>query len=295
VLSIREQILSGRLVCPKTRRPLVFSGDCLTTEDGSCSYPLVQGIPVLLPDPQRVSAYLAEESGRMVEEYERSPGLLQSAFRRLTQAFGDMRTVESEEAFRASLADLPEDALCVSVGGGPVRVHPALVNLNLGAFPNVDVVADAYSLPYAEGSVDAFHCEAVLEHLEFPQDAVAEMFRALRPGRLAFIATPFLQVFHGYPSHFQNFTLIGHRRLFERAGFAVVSAGTCVGPTYALRDLMANYLASVLPGGRVGKVLSRLASLVTLPLLWIERIANRRPLSHYLASTTYVLVCKPLS
>lgn len=294
MLSIRDQVLSRRLVCPKTHRPLVLSGDILTTEDGGCSYPLVNGVPVLLPDLQRVAADLAEEAGRMAGEYVRSPGLLQAAFRKVTQAFGDMRTAESEEAFRASLAGLSDDALCVSVGGGPARVHPALVNLNLGAFPNVDVVADAYSLPYAEGSVDAFHCEAVLEHLEFPQDAVAEMFRALRPGRLAFIATPFLQVFHGYPSHFQNFTLIGHRRLFERAGFEVVSAGTCVGPTYVLRDLTINYLAAVLPGGRVGKILSRLASLMTLPLLWIDRIANRRPLSHYLASTTFLLIRKPL-
>jgi SAM-dependent methyltransferase len=293
VLSVREQILSERLVCPKTHRPLVLSGDRLTTEDGSCSYPLVHGVPVLLPDPERVSADLAAESGRMAGEYERPPGVLRTAFQRVTQAFGDMRTAESEEAFRASLAGLSSEALCVSVGGGPARVHPALINLNIGAFPNVDVVADAYSLPYAGGSVDAFHCEAVLEHLEFPEAAVAEMFRALRPGRLAFIATPFLQVFHGYPSHFQNFTLIGHRRLFERAGFTIVSAGTCVGPTYMLRDLTVNYLASVLPAGRVGKILSRLASLATLPLLWIDRVANRRPLSHYLASTTFLLVRKP--
>jgi SAM-dependent methyltransferase len=278
VLSLRDQVLSGRLVCPKTHRRLIFSGDTLTTEDGSWSYPLIGGAPVLLPDPQRVAGYLTEESGRMVEEYARSPGLLQSAFRRMIQAVGDLRSEESQEAFRASLAGLPDEALCVSVGGGPARVHPALVNLNIGAFPNVDIVADAYSLPYAGGSVDAFHCEAVLEHLEFPEAAVAEMFRALRPGRLAFIATPFLQVFHGYPSHFQNFTLIGHRRLFERAG-----------------DLTANYLASVLPGGRVGRLLSRLALLLTLPLLWIDRIANRRPSSHSLASTTFLLARKPVS
>ncbi len=293
MLSLRDQILSGRLVCPKTHRPLVLAGDRLTTGDGGCSYPLVNGVPILLPDPERVAGYLAEGSGGMVEEYERRPSLLRTAFQRMTQAVGDLRTAESAEAFRASLAGLSEECLCVSVGGGPVRVHPALVNLNIGAFPNVDVVADAYSLPYAGGSVDAFHCEAVLEHLEFPEAAVAEMFRALKPGRLAFIATPFLQVFHGYPSHFQNFTLIGHRRLFERAGFTVVSAGTCVGPTYMLRDLTINYLAAVLPGGRAGRLLSRLAALATLPLLWIDKVANRRPSSHYLASTTFLLVRKP--
>jgi SAM-dependent methyltransferase len=267
----------------------------LSTEDGEFSYPIVNGVPVLLPIPEKAAAYLAEESGRMVAEYELSPRRdpLRSAFQKATAAIGDMRTRESEEAFRSSFEGLPDGALCVSVGGGPARVHPALVNLNIAAFPNVDIVADAYSLPYAESSIDTLHCEAVLEHLEFPQQAVAEMFRTLRPERLAFIATPFIQVFHGYPNHFQNFTLTGHRRLFERAGFLVVSAGTCVGPTFALRDLMINYLASVLPAGRVGRMLSRLTSLVTLPLLWVDLIASRRPMSHHLASTTYLLAQKP--
>ncbi|HSS48508.1 MAG TPA: hypothetical protein VLX28_06150, partial [Thermoanaerobaculia bacterium] len=64
-------------------------------------------------------------------------------------------------------------------------------------------------------------------------------------------------------------------------------------PTHMLRDLTLNYLASVLPAGRVGRILSRFATLLTLPFLWIDRVANRRPLSHYLASTTFLLVRKP--
>jgi ubiquinone/menaquinone biosynthesis C-methylase UbiE len=76
--------------------------------------------------------------------------------------------------------------------------------------------------------VAGLHCEAVLEHLEFPDVAVGEMFRVLRPGGLVFAATPFLQSYHGYPDHFQNFTLHGHQRLFERAGFSILQSGTCV-------------------------------------------------------------------
>ena len=110
--------------------------------------------------------------------------------------------------------------------------------MNIGLFANVDVVADGYRLPYCDESVDACHCEAVLEHLEDPARAVAEMFRVLRPGGSVFAATPFLQVFHAYPDHFQNFTVEGHRRLFERAGFTVLSAGPCVGPTFAIADLV---------------------------------------------------------
>lgn len=229
----------------------------------------------------------------MEAEYsqERS-GALRSVYRSLESAVGDMRTAGSRAAFEAIFQDLPPDALCLSVGGGPVRVHPALVNLNLGPFANVDVVADAYALPYSDGSVDAVHCEAVLEHLEFPDAAVLEMHRVLRPGGKAFAATPFLQSFHGYPDHYQNFTPTGHRRLFERAGFEIIAAGTCVGPTFALRDLSINYIRSILPGGRMGRLGSRLLALLTLPILWLDRWANGRPLSSYLASTTYLSLKK---
>jgi SAM-dependent methyltransferase len=36
----------------------------------------------------------------------------------------------------------------------------------------------------------------VIEHLEFPERAVAEMYRVLKPGGLALLNTPFLQAFH---------------------------------------------------------------------------------------------------
>ncbi len=294
MLSLHDQIRAEKLVCPKTNQPLSLRGDQLVALDGGHSYPLVHGAPILLSSPEAVAGYLAQQSGSMLAEYtqpKQSP--LRRFYDRLIAAVGDLRTPASEKAFLSSLENLPSDALCVSVGGGPSRVHPLLVNVNIGAFPNVDIVADAYNLPYAEDSVDAFHCEAVLEHLEYPQQAVAEMHRTLAPGRMVFAATPFLQAFHGYPDHYQNFTLTGHRRLFERAGFTVVSAGSCVGPTFAMRDLLLNYVRVILPGGRTGRVMSRLLAVPTLPLLWLDLMTGRRPDAYVLASTTYLLAQKP--
>jgi SAM-dependent methyltransferase/uncharacterized protein YbaR (Trm112 family) len=294
MLSLDDQIRLRKLACPRTRQPLTREGDRLVTLDRETSYPLIAGVPILLSDPEVVAGYLSRQEGSMVAEYTQpKSSLLRTTYDRLTAAVGDLRTAESERSFRASLDGLPGDALCVSVGGGPVRVDPRLVNVNIGAFPNVDVVADAYQLPYAEGAVDAFHCEAVLEHLEDPRRAVAEMYRALCPGRLVFAATPFLQAFHGYPDHYQNFTVNGHRRLFEREGFTVVASGVCVGPTFTLRDLTLNYIRSVLPGGSVGRVLSRLLALLTLPLIWLDLAARKKADAHILASTTFLLARKP--
>jgi SAM-dependent methyltransferase len=286
--SLESQIAGRKLVCPKTLVPLLMEGDRLVSESGAASYPLVDGVPVLL-SADRSATYLSRLDAAMAIEYTQvRPSILRSTYQTLEHAVGDMRTAGAQQAFEAIFSDLPQDALCLSVGGGPTRAHPALVNLNIGLFANVDVVADAYELPYADGCVDAIHCEAVLEHLEFPDAAVREMHRVLRSGGRAFAATPFLQSFHGYPDHYQNFTPTGHRRLFERAGFEVLSAGTCVGPTFALRDLATNYIRNILPGGKPGRIGSRLFSLLTLPTLWLDRWVNERSLSSYLASTTYL-------
>ncbi len=291
-LPVPLQIERGLLACPRTRKPLRGAGDCLEDEAGETRYPVLDGVPVLLTDSERVSRYLGLQGGNMVAEYVKpSRSLLREIWDRTVNRIGDMRSPESEGAFQSIFTGLTDGALCISVGGGPTRVHPALVNINIGTFPNVDIVADAYELPYADGVVDAVHCEAVLEHLEYPEAAVREMYRALRAGGKVFAATPFLQAFHGYPDHFQNFSLTGHVRLFERAGFTILSAGTCVGPGFAMRDLFGNYLRNSLPGA-AGKAAMALWSIASIPILYLDRLLNRQPRSTDLASTTFVLAVK---
>jgi SAM-dependent methyltransferase len=183
----------------------------------------------------------------------------------------------------------------ISIGGGPLRAHPTFWNLNLAPFPNVDVVGDAHRLPLLSSGVGAIHCEAVLEHLEDPEVAVAEMFRVLMPGGLVFAATPFLQVFHGYPDHYRNFTLSGHRRLFVSSGFEILDSGACVGPAFALVDVASNLLREYVPT----RVLSRLSWLVTRlvgrAVVQLDRLFLRSPASHVVASTTFVLARKPVA
>jgi SAM-dependent methyltransferase len=157
------------------------------------------------------------------------------------------------------------------------------------------VVGDAHQLPFRSAKIGVLHCEAVLEHLEWPERAVAEMFRVLNPGGYVFAATPFIQVFHGYPNHFQNFTLAGHSALFARAGFDVIDSGPCVGPVFAVIDLASNWAREFLPS----RLLSRIAwlgiRLAGRAFVQLDRLLLRSPGAHVLASTTFVLAQKPYS
>jgi SAM-dependent methyltransferase len=83
---------------------------------------------------------------------------------------------------------------------------------------------------YTAGRFDVVTASEVLEHLEDPQDLLAEVARILRPGGLLWATTP-----HGRglsarvlgtdwstvcpPEHLQLFSLGGVRRMLERAGF----------------------------------------------------------------------------
>jgi SAM-dependent methyltransferase len=203
----------------------------------------------------------------------------------------DLRSPSAHTAFAQLLERRPR-GIVLSVGGGPTRADPQITNLNIAFGENVDVVATAYRLPFKDHSVAGVHCEAVLEHLEFPEQAVAEMFRVLQLGGVLYAATPFLQPYHGYPDHFQNFTLLGHVRLFERAGFSIVDSGTCVGPTFALVDIAANYARELFPTRIVSRISERFVRFFGRPLRLLDIPATASPRSSMLCSSTFVFARK---
>jgi SAM-dependent methyltransferase len=299
-MRLQDQISQGRLVCPASRESLSIEGDLLVSARGT-RYHLHDGVPLLLQDVEQAREYVAR-SDRMVAEYEsvatsaRAPGLLRRLARRaqavLAHEGRDYRTERSEESFREIFDEVGPGSLCISIGGGPMRGHPSLVNVNIGPFANVDVVADAHHLPYADGSVDAIFCEAVLEHLARPHEAVEEMLRVCRSGASVYANTPFMQAYHGYPNHFQNFTLSGHQHLFANAGFHVRESGTAVGPVFTLFDLGGRFVSEYAP--RLLRPILQVALLALRYLLLpLSRGLTERPNAYVLASTTYVVAQKP--
>ena len=201
----------------------------------------------------------------------------------------DLRSPAAHAAFETLIK---RPGAILSVGGGPRRVHPRLRNLNILCADGVDIIGTAYALPMRDASLAGIHCEAVLEHLEFPDTAVREMFRVLEPGGIVFAATPFLQPYHGYPDHYQNFTLRGHTRLFERVGFTVRDAGTCVGPTFAMVDIAANYARELTPGRLPSRILERIVRGAGRVLRLPDVALRHHRAAATLASSTFVLAEK---
>lgn len=290
------QIEKGILICPKTKQRLQISSNkqWLVTSDNEYRYSLLNGeIPILLTDPDLIAAY-ASASKRMNKEYSLERVQKEnSLFNRLKRFLNsDYRTDSCKQAFSDLFIDLPCDALCISIGGGPSRAHDKLLNINIGPFQNVDIVADAHQLPYADMSVDVIYSEAVFEHLHSPNKAASEIYRVLKPGKKIFVCTPFLFPYHGYPHHYQNYTLSGHKYLFESAGLKVIECGSCVGPVYTITNLVHVFIHEYSP--RLLRLPLRLFwSVISIAIRPLDKIIGKRPNAHILASTTYVVAQKP--
>lgn len=78
-----------------------------------------------------------------------------------------------------------------------------------------DVVGDAHSLPFSDGSIEAILCTEVLEHLHTPQLAINEMHRVLKPGGQLILTTRFVFPIHDQPIDYFRFTKYGLQELFK--------------------------------------------------------------------------------
>jgi len=286
---VYDLIQKGIIVCPITKKKLKIEKNFLIS--AKQKYPILDNqVPALIKDGAKIKRY-AKTSKRMTIEYKPLIQFFKNSMINRIRSF-EYRTRASVKAERSLFEGINQNSVCLSVGGGPQRQHKSLLNLNIGNFPNVDIVGDAHLLPFKNNSVDRVYSIAVFEHLHSPEIACQEIWRVLKKNGRAFVLTPFLQPYHGYPNHYQNYTLTGHDLLFKKQGFKVISSGTAMGPTVALRFMVAKYFLNLFPRP-LNYILRGLWEPISILLGPLDLLLRDHPKSHFLASTTYTLIEKP--
>jgi len=101
-----------------------------------------------------------------------------------------------------------------------------------------------------------------------------------------------MQAYHGYPHHYQNFTITGQKNIFEAQGFKIIESGTAVGPMYTLVSVVGVFIKEYSP-----KILKD-----PLRIIWglfgallkyiVGQKINKKENSHALVSMTYFVVIK---
>lgn len=285
---VKYLIEEGIIVDPRNLNVLQISGDALSNSVNR--YPLVEGVPVLLYDEKKVNEWITDSSSQKLSLNLSTIGKV-SAFQKFSNFLQkDLRTRSSELAWE-NIRKHCEGKVCLSIGGGPRRCDDNFLNINLSIFENIDIVADCHYLPFKDNSVDCIFIEAVLEHLYDLQKCLKEIHRVLKPGGIVYSNTPFMQAYHGYPNHYQNLTISGHKAVFEINHFKVTEFGTSVKPTYAMIMLNTIFLKTYIPF--IGRFLGIIFQFFGLLIFkYFDLFLEDKPSNHILASTTYVVAEK---
>lgn len=111
----------------------------------------------------------------------------------------------------------------------------------------VDIIADLQNMSgVSDASVGTVLCTQVLEHVERPWEALAEIQRVLEPGGHLILSVPHLSMLHEVPNDFFRFTRYGLTSLLEERGFRVVQIREAGGLVSFLSHLFSMALMTTL-------------------------------------------------
>ena len=166
------------LKCPKSDNRLTLEIDKLRAAGGE-ENPLINGKPILV---------------RHIEAHHITPPLSD-------------KISQNVAFYCVPDTSLPQNCTILHLGSGNVPSEDSrVISLDILPCENVDIVADAESLPFLDETSDFVDSSAVFEHVYDPLAAIREIKRVLKPAGSFRIDTAFMQSYHGYPQHYFNMT-----------------------------------------------------------------------------------------
>jgi len=187
---------------------------------------------------------------------------------------------------------IPKDTMIVDVGSGPERLGKEFVNLDIFPFPEVDIVAEAASLPFKDNSIPALVSESLLEHVADPQTVVSEMVRVLKPGGYLYASAPFIHPYHASPDDFNRWTTSGLKHLFK--DLEIVETGVRSGPLSALLMFLAYWFGVILSLGskKAAPFITHFLMLVMGPFKFLDFLFYWMPGADAVATHLYIVARK---
>ena len=295
---------AARLRCPRCHGAFQpTEPDVLRCEHCLSSYPVVDGIPILI-DPERsvftASEIIAAYQRERAQPPRRVSGRLVWAIASRTPHVTSHRRQEAiARRFADRLAaDRPAPAILV-VGSGTEGIGVAALRAIPGAtICEFDVyltgsrmlVADLLDLPFEAGSFDAVVAQGVLEHVIDPYRAADEIHRVLKPAGLVFSTTPFVLGVHLPVADYTRFSRLAVIRLFRR--FAPIECDVIEGAAVTLAYSLAYFGMALLtsfgwPAG--AKVAKYAGNYLIFWLRYLDAFVRRSPISIDAAASYYYI------
>ena len=196
---------------------------------------------------------------------------------------------QSNSQINRVLSMLPPEAKIADLGAGGRKITPDTITMDFAKLDQTSVIADIHSLPVKNESFDCVFCTGTLEHVKYPETVVREIERTLKSSGVVYIDVPFMQCYHPDPEDYWRFTVKGLELLCRRNGLFAMETGTNIGSASSLTWVMSSFVESILPSGRVGKIISRIFSYCIFPVKYLDRFTVNGK-NHYIAPSAVYLI-----
>ena len=239
------------LACPVCNQKLLHDTNSYICASDDCrrSYPILNELPILISDAVGTFSSTSYVEERRIKSQKISwKSRLRSLIPRISANYVALKNLD--EFSRLLLRENAEPLVVVlggaEAGAGMERIlgDKALrvLESDVAVGGRTQIVFDASHIPLQTGSVDGIIIQAVLEYIPDPAQAVAEIYRVLKPQGIVYSEMPFMQDVHGGRYDFTRLTHLGHLRLYRR--FAEISSGACGGPGTALAWALQHFFLS---------------------------------------------------
>ena len=274
----------SRLKCISCEGSLEIHSEWLHCTSCLTNYNILNQIPVFLPgDSTDFQALNSCDGQEMKKKYMRQK---RASFSSLIRNLITSEYFPGREWRRAKEKTIQRGNLLI-IGSGTSH-YPDAVHMDLDAFPGVDVIGDATNLPFQNEAFDGVICEVVLEHVFKAHRVISETFRVLKPGGACFFIVPFLFPYHGHPADYRRWSLEGLKSDFSE--FGCLETGIHGGPSSSMVNLLSEwcYILTGLKFPRGYTWVKGGATALLFPLKFFDKVINRFPEAHRLASTLYL-------
>lgn len=203
------------LACPDCHDTLVEGDGVLRCTSCDRTYPIRDGRPVFIDDPDSVEIRPVDHISNSIND--------------------------DVEQWIAG-----HDGFVLHLGAGATDVRfDNCVEGEYAIFRNTDVALDAHKLPFRDDAFAGVLTLNTFEHLRDPPTAAAELLRVMRPGADIWLQTAWLQPLHEAPVHFYGATEFGLREWFEGLDIEAVTVPGNMNPGFALSWITGEILGMV--------------------------------------------------
>lgn len=161
--------------------------------------------------------------------------------------------------------------IAINLGSGQDN-YEGFINVDLGMYDPVHIVADLKKVPFVDGSVELVVSNSVLEHIYDYGSVIDEVSRILKKGGYFYLCVPNVCLRH-HKYDYHRWTTPGLHKMFE-GKFEIIDSGACRGVAYALITFVEALITYKVKNKILLSATRFFWRIVSRPLYWMDDETN---------------------